>query len=31
MQVLNNDLFNGIDTYPDYPWDPFQGFGSEFI
>jgi len=31
VQVLNNDLFNGIDTYPDYPWDPFQGIGPEFI
>lgn len=31
VQVLNNDLFNGVDTYPDYPWDPFQGLGPEFI
>ena len=31
VQVLSNDLFNGVDTYPDYPWDPFQGLGPEFI
>lgn len=29
--VVNNDIFNGADTYADYQWEPYQGLIPEFI
>ena len=29
--VVNNDIFNGADTFADYEWEPYQGLLPEFI
>ena len=29
--MVNNDIFNGADTYADYAWEPYQGLIPEFI
>ena len=31
VAVVNNDIFNGADTYADYVWEPYQGLIPEFI
>ena len=31
VAVVNNDIFNGADTYADYQWEPYQGLIPEFI
>ncbi|MGV1087780.1 MAG: hypothetical protein ACOYBX_07335 [Mycobacterium sp.] len=29
--LVNNDIFNGSDTFGDYQWEPYQGAVPEFI
>lgn len=31
VRAVSVNLFDGSDTYSDYPWDPYRGLGPEFI
>lgn len=31
ISTVNNDIFNGVDLYGDYEWQPYQGVVPQFV